>query len=483
MSSDEKKAVLTKADENYESTVLDFLEKEISASAKPVPEQNVQSDDVDVLVSDLLKLALAVTEEQESPQETKPEDLDKLFADILSGRTDTSLPKSQVPAADPKQNQGNVAAALPERESPRPPAVRETKVEAATPPRPMRAPTAHETALTSSPAAPAKVAVKEHPVTNSAASVPSVKDSLPVFMPTSVGPSRKWRIVSAGAGFACLLGLIGAGAYHFIGTRSTKPPAQSKSVSLPVPAASPTKTVEVPQQVAGGSKTVARESTPPRSTPAVERSAQTASASRSKAPGPAPAPVREEKAPAAKATEPRSESAPPQPTAIAEVTVPVASLERPAEAVATDDSPAAVPKTEVPEEPAPPATIIAQSTPVWNAGGPAPAVLPSAATIASFTKPGGQPPAPSKIKAAVLTSQVRPVYPDVARRMRLTGVVRLDIQIDERGKVVKATPVSGPPLLQGAAVEAVMKWRYRPATIGDTEVRSQGQVSVVFNNP
>jgi protein TonB len=81
----------------------------------------------------------------------------------------------------------------------------------------------------------------------------------------------------------------------------------------------------------------------------------------------------------------------------------------------------------------------------------------------------------------VLLSKVLPSYPEFARRANLVGKVDLDIEIDRDGKVVKATPVSGPPVFHAAAVAAVRKWRFKPATINGNRVPSEGKVSVLFN--
>jgi protein TonB len=76
---------------------------------------------------------------------------------------------------------------------------------------------------------------------------------------------------------------------------------------------------------------------------------------------------------------------------------------------------------------------------------------------------------------------VLPSYPEIARRGNLAGKVDLEIEIDQEGKVVKAKPVSGPPVFHVSAVAAVQQWRFKPATINGNKVPSQGRVSVLFN--
>jgi TonB family protein len=64
-----------------------------------------------------------------------------------------------------------------------------------------------------------------------------------------------------------------------------------------------------------------------------------------------------------------------------------------------------------------------------------------------------------KINRNVKT-QVAPVYPDLARRMRITGTVKVKVAIAPNGTVKEATLVGGHPLLVNGALDAVRKWRY-----------------------
>lgn len=72
--------------------------------------------------------------------------------------------------------------------------------------------------------------------------------------------------------------------------------------------------------------------------------------------------------------------------------------------------------------------------------------------------------------------RVAPVYPEIAKRMRVTGMVRLDVTVDAAGKVTDVKAVSGNNVLAEAAQEAVRKWRFAP---GDGT--STVSVNVDFN--
>ncbi len=62
-------------------------------------------------------------------------------------------------------------------------------------------------------------------------------------------------------------------------------------------------------------------------------------------------------------------------------------------------------------------------------------------------------------------SAVPPVYPDIAAKARLTGVVVIEATINERGRVESVNLVQGAPLFSDAALEAVKKWVYTPTLV------------------
>jgi TonB family protein len=60
-------------------------------------------------------------------------------------------------------------------------------------------------------------------------------------------------------------------------------------------------------------------------------------------------------------------------------------------------------------------------------------------------------------------TRVAPAYPEIARRLRVTGVIRVEATVDPSGKVIDTKTVSGSRLLSPAAEDAVRKWRFEPA--------------------
>ena len=67
-----------------------------------------------------------------------------------------------------------------------------------------------------------------------------------------------------------------------------------------------------------------------------------------------------------------------------------------------------------------------------------------------------------------IKSRVAPVYPELAKRMKISGVVRVEATVDAAGKVTAAKAMSGSRALSPAAEEAVSKWKYAPAETAST---------------
>jgi TonB family protein len=61
-------------------------------------------------------------------------------------------------------------------------------------------------------------------------------------------------------------------------------------------------------------------------------------------------------------------------------------------------------------------------------------------------------------------SRVAPVYPEIAKRMRIAGVVKLEVTVDPDGKVTDVKQLSGNSMLCPAAEDAVRKWKFVPGS-------------------
>ncbi len=60
-------------------------------------------------------------------------------------------------------------------------------------------------------------------------------------------------------------------------------------------------------------------------------------------------------------------------------------------------------------------------------------------------------------------------YPEMARKLRLTDAVKLELHVAADGKVTKATAIGGHPVLVNEALNTVKEWQYEPAEEATTE--------------
>lgn len=98
----------------------------------------------------------------------------------------------------------------------------------------------------------------------------------------------------------------------------------------------------------------------------------------------------------------------------------------------------------------------------------------SAQPLAQSSQHGGQ------IVRPRLTSSVKPDYPPLARLQRVEGDVVIQAEISATGSVGLLKVVSGPAILQQAAMEALRKWKYEPARLNDQPVALQVLVTIRF---
>jgi len=66
--------------------------------------------------------------------------------------------------------------------------------------------------------------------------------------------------------------------------------------------------------------------------------------------------------------------------------------------------------------------------------------------------------------------RVAPVYPDIARKMKLNGTVKVQVVISPNGSVKETKVIGGHPILVTAAVDAVKKWKFDPGNAETTGI-------------
>jgi protein TonB len=75
---------------------------------------------------------------------------------------------------------------------------------------------------------------------------------------------------------------------------------------------------------------------------------------------------------------------------------------------------------------------------------------------------------------------VTPLYPAIAVSARVQGAVILEAVINERGAVERVKVLRSVPLLDGAAMDAVSRWRYTPTLLNGTPVAVLMTITINF---
>ena len=128
------------------------------------------------------------------------------------------------------------------------------------------------------------------------------------------------------------------------------------------------------------------------------------------------------------------------------------------------------PQTEEPDSPAPSAPIAGAAMPGIS--------LPTATAAPKLVAPPQ-----SKITGGNLVEHPSPVYPQFAVTQQIEGQVKLQVTITAQGTVENIRRVGGPPLLVGAAINAVKRWRYEPLMVDGHAVPREETITLDFKLP
>jgi TonB family protein len=402
---------------NYEAAVLDFLDNEM-ADVQSTPTEKRQSDELDALVANLLHQVMTESDQaQAGEMMVSTEDMKDLLAEFIPPQDTVPLPESDNTTLDPAAVQT-------------------------------------ESLSSEYKDYPCQEAV-ESPVPESPiAQTPEIETSTPITAAIFASPAvQKSRMPMIAAAVLCMLAVIGTAAYYFSGSSG------KDAETTPTPVSGTTAPLKADE--------AAQTSVRPAAKVKTLRTVSTVADKKSEA-AKAPAPI-----------------AAMQKTPVSQLAPPPAKEGQPAEKQVTPSAPTALPLAP-PEKMTPP--VIAENpapasaVPEKKPAQPAPIVPANADNDA----PAPPPQAPAQVAArslvpAVAIAQVSPKYPEFALRTRTSASVVLELDIDQQGKVVKATPFSGPKMFYKEAINAAMQWRYRPASVGGNNVSSQVKVTFNFN--
>lgn len=97
------------------------------------------------------------------------------------------------------------------------------------------------------------------------------------------------------------------------------------------------------------------------------------------------------------------------------------------------------------------------------------------------TTPSSKPlPVSSGVLAGNLIAPIRPEYPQIARATHIEGTVVIDAIISRTGSIESTRVLSGPPMLQRAALDAVRQARYRPFLLNGQPTEVQTTITINF---
>lgn len=98
--------------------------------------------------------------------------------------------------------------------------------------------------------------------------------------------------------------------------------------------------------------------------------------------------------------------------------------------------------------------------------------------------PPVQIPVPKVLRKTVINGDAeflpKPPYPEMAKQLKLQGVVNVQVLVDEFGRVVSAKAVSGHALFVREAQRAALQARFAPTLLGDQPVKVSGVITYNF---
>jgi protein TonB len=84
------------------------------------------------------------------------------------------------------------------------------------------------------------------------------------------------------------------------------------------------------------------------------------------------------------------------------------------------------------------------------------------------------------VQGAMILKKTPPLYPQLAKSARVSGVVHLAAIISKEGTIQELHSLGGPALLIQAAMDAVKQWVYRPTMLNGEPVQVETTIDVNF---
>lgn len=111
---------------------------------------------------------------------------------------------------------------------------------------------------------------------------------------------------------------------------------------------------------------------------------------------------------------------------------------------------------------------------------PQPEVKPEPPVIKKPEPPKNRPPVSKGVLNGSALSLPKPNYSGAAKAVGASGMVRVQVTIDERGNVISASAMDGHPLLRADAERAARGAKFSPTKLSDVPVKVTGIITYNF---
>jgi len=112
-------------------------------------------------------------------------------------------------------------------------------------------------------------------------------------------------------------------------------------------------------------------------------------------------------------------------------------------------------------------------------GAPPPPPFERAPAPPPERKPSISPVSEGVLRGSAVSREI-PLYPEIAKRSRVQGMVQVLVTIGEDGTVLEASMLKGHPLLRQAALDSARRWRFSPTLLSRVPVKVQGVLTFNF---
>lgn len=82
---------------------------------------------------------------------------------------------------------------------------------------------------------------------------------------------------------------------------------------------------------------------------------------------------------------------------------------------------------------------------------------------------------PAQESSRKVVARAAPTYPDLAKKMHLSGKVKIEVEVNPAGTVISAKMVGGNPVFETAAIQAVKQWKFEAA-----QATTKGVITLEF---